>query len=204
MATQIKHVAIISDHYALDARFYGAIFGMKAAPSARPDRGAVIGDGYVGMNINPRKAGRHAGLDHFGLEVDDIESACTRIREKYPAIGLRKSPGDRPFAAVSTHDPAGNLFDLSQRGLENRAEVYAQAPTQHNRYISHFALRALNIESAAQFYLDVFDLKPTEKPPGDPNFYLADGRVTLVLMPRRIGDYQGTGIPRPGPGPSRF
>jgi hypothetical protein len=31
------------------------------------------------------------------------------------------------------------------------------------------------------------------------NFHLTDGRVTLVLMPWRITDYEGTGIVRPGP-----
>jgi len=31
----------------------------------------TVGDGYVGLNINPRRAGRHAGLDHFGIQVED-------------------------------------------------------------------------------------------------------------------------------------
>ena len=33
----------------------------------------VLGDGYVGMNCIPRRDGRYSGLDHFGIEVDDIE-----------------------------------------------------------------------------------------------------------------------------------
>ena len=40
-------------------------------------------------------------------------------------------------------------------------------------------------------------LKPVKGKHG--NFHLTDGRVTLVLMPWRITDYEGTGIVRPGP-----
>jgi catechol 2,3-dioxygenase-like lactoylglutathione lyase family enzyme len=52
-------------------------------------------------------------------------------------------------------------------------------------------------EALAQFYVDVFELRPVERPAGDPNFYLTDGRVTLIIMPWTITDYQGSGIERP-------
>lgn len=35
-------------------------------------------------------------------------------------------------------------------------------------------------------------------PPSDPNFYVTDGRVTLVIAPWDITDYSGAGIERPG------
>jgi hypothetical protein len=35
---------------------------------------------------------------------------------------------------------------------------------------------------------------PTNKREGDPNHYLSDGQVTLILMPWNINDYDGTGI----------
>ena len=72
--TRIRHIAIVSDRYALQGRFYEAIFGMRAAEDKRPERAVTVSDGYVGLNINPRKPGRTAGLDHFGLEVDDADA----------------------------------------------------------------------------------------------------------------------------------
>ena len=36
-----------------------------------------------------------------------------------------------------------------------------------------------------------------EKPAGDPNHYLSDGRVTLAVMPWKISDFYGSGIERP-------
>jgi hypothetical protein len=36
-----------------------------------------------------------------------------------------------------------------------------------------------------------------EKPAGDPNHYLSDGKVTLAVMPWKIADFYGSGIERP-------
>jgi hypothetical protein len=36
-----------------------------------------------------------------------------------------------------------------------------------------------------------------EKPAGDPNHYLSDGKVTLAVMPWKISDFYGSGIERP-------
>ncbi len=47
--------------------------------------------------------------------------------------------------------------------------------------------------------MDAFELEPLEKKSGDPNHYLSDGRVTLMLMPWSILDYHGGGVARPGP-----
>lgn len=197
MLAKLKHVAIVSDQYALLGKFYEAVFGMKAAASKRPERAIVVGDGYVGLNINPRKAGRQAGLDHFGFEVEAVEVVFARLREKYPSVRVLERPGNRPFAGVTTHDPAGNVFDLSQAGMENRTDVYTEAEWEQERVVSHLALRALAPERLAEFYADMLELRPLDRAPGDPNFYLTDGRVTLLLMPWQITDYAGTGIERP-------
>jgi catechol 2,3-dioxygenase-like lactoylglutathione lyase family enzyme len=199
MSARLRHVALISDQYALQGKFYEAAFGMRTAADPRPERAVTVSDGYVGLNINPRKAGRAAGLDHFGLEVDEVEPVLARLRAKYPAVQVVKRPATRPFAGISTHDPDGNVFDLSQEAMENRTSVYVDAESRQPRRISHFALRTLHPEQLAEFYAEVYGLRPVERRRGDANFYLTDARVTLVLMPWRITDYAGTGIVRPGP-----
>lgn len=200
MAGKLKHVAIVSGNYALLGRFYEALFGMKSSRSYRPDAAVSISDGYVGMNINPRRPGRQAGLDHFGFEVEDVEVIFERVREEYPSIEFLKRPSNRPFAGISMHDPAGNVFDLSQESMENRADVYADktiAEGPATRRIEHLALRVVDPVGAAKFYRDVFDLAETPKDPDDPNFYLTDGTVTLVIAPWKISNYDGGGIERP-------
>src|SRR6185436_6774640 len=141
MSARLKHIALISDQYALQGKFYEAAFGMRTAADPRPERAVTVTDGYVGLNINPRKAGRPAGLDHFGVEVEDVEATCAQLRERYPAVQILKRPSTRPFAGISTHDPAGNLFDLSQKDMGNRTSVYVEPQRDQERAISHLALR---------------------------------------------------------------
>ena len=127
MFGKLNHLAITSDHYTLLGMFYRAMFGLKVSGDTAREIGAIsVGDGYVGMTLIPRRGGRKAGLDHFGIEVEDLDKVRGKVAKKYPDIEIVKRPGNRPFASYSAHDPAGNYFDLSQPGHENRAEVYAK------------------------------------------------------------------------------
>ena len=173
-----------------------------------PDRfgAVVVRDGYVGLNINPRKgkAGRQAGLDHFGFEVEDVNIVYDRLKKDYPFIRVLQRPSTRPFAGISTHDPAGNVFDLFQKEMGNRTDAYVEADREQKRHVKHIALRAVEPAGLAKFYRDVFELTEMEKPADDPNFYLSDGRVVFVIMPWNITDFAGTVIERPALVPYRL
>lgn len=197
MFAQMKHLAIVSSNQNEEGEFYSKLFGMTRSGQGRPGGAVVVRDGYVGLNINPRAPGRQAGLDHFGFEVEDVELVFARLKEKYPSIRVLKRPGNRPFAGISTHDPAGNVFDLSQKGMENRKDVYLEDDTEQPRHVKHFALRVVEAQRAAEFYRDVLDLTEMEKPANDPNYYLSDGRITLAVLPWDITDFTGSGIERP-------
>jgi catechol 2,3-dioxygenase-like lactoylglutathione lyase family enzyme len=197
MASKINHVAIMSGNYALESKFYEAVFGMKGSSKARPTRAVSIGDGYVGLNINPRRAGRPGRLDHFGIQVDDLEATIARMTEKYPEAEYVKRPSTRPFAAISAHDPDGNIFDLTQAKGDNLKDVYTHNDWQSPRSISHIGIRTLNAEACAEFYMSMFDLKPANLPL-DNAYGVTDGRVTIILMPWSIKDYAGTATTGPG------
>ena len=197
MFSKINHVAIVSENYAKSALFYQAVFGMRTSDKTQTSRAQTVGDGYVGLNINPRRAGRSAGLDHFGIEVEDAETAFERMRKKYPTVKWLQRPSNRPFAGVSTHDPDGNMFDISQKSMANRTSVYREQEGNgevNARHIDHVALRTMRPDAMAEFYRDVFELAPSNKGAGDRNHYLTDGHMTLVIMPWDITDYEGTGI----------
>lgn len=195
MFAKINHVAIVSQQYALLANYYQAIFGMKTSASfKRTVRAITVGDGYVGLNINPRKAGRPGALDHFGVEVEDVASVLDRI-STYEDADYVERPSTRPFAGITCNDPDGNIFDLSQRKMENRAGIYVENDgNQNERFISHVALRTLRPDAMARFYCDVLQLEERNAAPGDENHYLTDGKVTLVIMPYKIRNYVGTNI----------
>ncbi|HLG74349.1 MAG TPA: VOC family protein [Chloroflexota bacterium] len=199
MTAKMKHLAIVSSNYAIEGQFYQALFGMRTFASDNRLQSAVaVSDGYVGLNVNPRKAGRQAGFDHFGFEVDDVEQVFARATERWPQAQWLKRPSNRPFAGISMNDPCGNVFDLSQRGMENRTDVYVADIERTPRHVSHFQLRTVNPEQLAQFYTDVLDLEEVEQTP-DNHFHLSDGTVTMVIAPWKITDYAGSGIERPAP-----
>ena len=98
-------------------RFYEAVFGLRSGRS-RPLNAATVGDGYVGLNINPLRDGYVGGLDHFGMVVDDVNLVLERARKKFPQANIVKRPSTRPFAAYSAHDPDGNVFDLAEKNKQ--------------------------------------------------------------------------------------
>jgi predicted enzyme related to lactoylglutathione lyase len=199
MFSRLNHLAIVSDHYTLIGMFYRAVFGMRASGDITREMTAIsVGDGYVGMTLIPRPSGRYAGLDHFGIEVEDFDLVRARMQENYPNIEILKRPSNRPFASYSTHDPAGNYFDLSQQGDENRAEVYAGGEWTQDRTISHFAIRTVEPERIAEFYTTVFELTPANAPGEDGGYHLTDGRVTLAVLPWKISLFEGSGVEQPG------
>jgi hypothetical protein len=171
------------------------MFGLKTSAKSRPARAVTVRDGYVGLNINPRRAGRHAGFDHFGIEVEDAERVFERLETHYPEVKRLKRPSNRPFAGVTTHDPDGNVFDISQRDMSNRRDVYVENDGELTvRHVDHFAMRTMRPEKMAEFYSNMFELQPENKRHDDENYYLTDGHITLIIMPWRITDYDGTGI----------
>jgi len=197
MFAKLNHLAIVSGNYALTARFYEALFGMKTATKSRAEGASVVGDGYVGMNINPRYPGRGARLEHFGFEVEDAKTALDRLASRYPDVAWLERPSNRPYAGISAHDPDGNVFDISQRTMANRKDIYVENIGLNPRHISHFAVRTMRPALMAEFYRTVFELEARNKGENDPNEYLSDGHMTMVIMPWRIKDYAATGIMPP-------
>ena len=206
MLTRIQHAAIVSENFVREARFFEAAFGMKRSkPGSEEEQKAIrtnyavsVSDGYVGVTIIGRKPGYVPGLHHFGVDVDDVSEAMARIKKKYPEVAVLKRPSNRPFATYGAHDPEGNYFDLTQEGMSNRRDVYVESQREQPRRIHHIKLRVMNAPRIAEFYRDLFDLREEDKALEDPNFYLTDGQVRLIVAPWKMSDFEGAGIDRPG------
>jgi catechol 2,3-dioxygenase-like lactoylglutathione lyase family enzyme len=214
MLTRIQHFAIVSENFVREAKFYESVFGMKRSkPGSVEEEKAIrtnyavsISDGYVGVTVIGRKPGYVPGLHHFGVDVDDVDQAVARIKTNYPEVAVLKRPSNRPFATYGAHDPEGNYFDLTQEGMSNRRDVYAVRPgspqaeqqREQPRRIHHLKLRVMNAPAIAAFYRDMLDLQEADKALEDPNFYLTDGKMTLIIAPWKMSDFEGAGIDRPG------
>src|SRR5687768_4686779 len=90
MLSRIQHVAIVSENFVREAKFYEAVLGMRRSkPGSAEEEKAIqtnyavsVSDGYVGMTIIGRKPGYNPGLHHFGIDVDNVEEACARIKKE--------------------------------------------------------------------------------------------------------------------------
>lgn len=193
VATNVKinHLAITTESYTRAAKFYQLVFGMTSSPDWESLSAIAVTDGYVGLNFNSRSASRAARLDHFGMEIADVEGTLKAMQERYPQVRWLQRPDSRPFAGITTHDPDGQCFDLSK---SDRAGVYAEKPPLHARYVNHFGMRSLHHRETSEFYRELFGLEERSKDAGDPNVYLTDGHITMVIMPWQITDYLGTAI----------
>jgi catechol 2,3-dioxygenase-like lactoylglutathione lyase family enzyme len=201
MRAQINHMAIISPNYPMMGRFYEAVFGLKCS-THRPFNAVVYSDGYAGINIIPKRDGAPAGLDHFGMLVDDVDEVRVCMEKKWPDSDLVKRPSERPFAAYSANDPDYNIFDLAQRKGDTRKNIYAEAAAEdwnQERYLNKFAIRTKHVDKVADFYMDVFELTPTNIDSEEGCKHLTDGRVTLSLLPWSIDVYAGMGVRHLGP-----
>ena len=202
MFAQINHMAMISPHYAALGKFYEAVFGLKYSAFRLTDA-PLVADGYVGMQLIPRRDGYVGGIDHFGMLVDDVGPVLERMQKKHPKANVVKRPSARPFAQYSGHDPDGNVFDLAQKKEPaTRKDIYADIASSgwaQDRYLNKFAIRTPNAEQCAEFYRDVFELEPVNRNAQAPGYHLTDGRVTLSIMPWSIPVFEHMSIKRPGP-----
>jgi catechol 2,3-dioxygenase-like lactoylglutathione lyase family enzyme len=188
MFAKINHIAIASDRYAENARFYMALFGMKASNNTRPARAMPVGDGQIGLNNIPLREGRRSGLDHFGFEVESMEVVLDRIHRFDPSLTWVQRPSVRPNAAVSAHDPDMIIYDLAQRNSGKAQDVFAENNWTQPRYINHITLRCRNPQRSAEFYSTVFELEASQK---DGIWRVSDGRVSLILLQWSMQNFIG-------------
>jgi catechol 2,3-dioxygenase-like lactoylglutathione lyase family enzyme len=188
---KINHLAIATDNYATNARFYQALFGMKASNNQRPARACPVGDGQIGLNNIPRRDGRRSGLDHFGFEVESMQQALERISRFDSSLSYVQRPAVRPNAAFSAHDPDMIIFDLAERNSGKAQDIFAENDGDlPQRYINHIALRVRNPERTAEFYSTVFELALSNDRSGG-HYRLSDGRVSMVVMQWSMNDFVG-------------
>ena len=190
MFARIRHVAIITENYPKMAKFYQTIFGMKKITSGmtdekgdyNPERGH-ISDGIIGMALLQRHPGNRSGIDHYGFEVEDIDTLLGRVKARYPELRVITSLEHVPFSVARMLDPAGTHIDVSQKGVAKVREGYLEGGWDQPRRLSHVAIRSANPTKLAEFYRDVFELKPIEGSTESGGLCLTDGKVSVAILP---------------------
>ncbi len=200
MFARFDHVATFSHDYTQNAKFYEALFGLKVLPHTRARGAILLSDGSMGYNHVAVRTGFPSGLNHFGIQVEDVELAIARIHEFDATMDVQDRPPIRDIIAYSAHDPDGNIFDLAQRDeAHDQLRSKDDLAWESDRRVSHYAIRSRNAERLANFFQHVFELSPVSSGADDPNFYATDGTLTLTFIPWSIKDYGAQDALRPAP-----
>jgi catechol 2,3-dioxygenase-like lactoylglutathione lyase family enzyme len=115
-ATAINHVAISAPDLEASVRFYSEVFGLQRLPAPRfpshPVAWLALGDQQLHLFQHEGAPERH----HFGIDVDDFESAYLKIRQLEIRDdttflgGIFELPGGE--VQMYLRDPAGNLVEV--------------------------------------------------------------------------------------------
>ena len=205
---KMNHIASIAIDPITVGKFYATIFEMSFDGwAAGIGYAAAAREGYVGLNFNPVLPGRPGpiGLDHFGIEVDNINNSFDQAGKNYPEVEWVKRSGTRPYAQVDINDPDGQVVNINQRDIDKGISevktdgLYLEEDSAEPRprHVEYLALRTPNPSRCSDFYRDVFEMTPMNRQEDEETYSLTDGRVVLKLMPWRISDFDGMDVNRP-------
>jgi catechol-2,3-dioxygenase len=133
---KIRHIAITAEDPFATAELFKKGFGLEEIGRGDSDiaREVYLTDGYLNVAIvcwkrtrdNPNPYPEGYGLDHFGMQVEDLERAEARVRQAGatpqppPKVDLSKLDGRIFFEKKYTL--AGVKFDLSGHGWPTKPE----------------------------------------------------------------------------------
>ncbi|NJN39626.1 MAG: VOC family protein [Gammaproteobacteria bacterium] len=127
---RIRHIAITAEDPFVTAELMKQAFGLEEIGRGDSDlaREVYLTDGYINLAVvcwkrtadNPDPYPEGYGLDHFGVQVEDLDAAEARVREigatnqPPPRVDLAKLGGRMFFE--KKYVLAGVKFDLSCQG----------------------------------------------------------------------------------------
>lgn len=112
---KLRHIALIVEDPEASAKFFADAFGMKRTGEARC--GCHMSDGIVTVALLQKETeDERIGIDHFGMWVEDLDSAGRQaVAAGATALGGHP-PGDQAFYEAKFRSPDGIVFDLSHTG----------------------------------------------------------------------------------------
>jgi methylmalonyl-CoA/ethylmalonyl-CoA epimerase len=119
----VNHVGIAVERMDEAIAYYTKTFGFGEAAVLRDDQGQpTLAFLQVSRNtfieLSPATAERPAGLNHFGLQVDDVEAATATLRQRGAEIEAPR-PGRTISFITSTNAPSGVRIELSEIGPDS-------------------------------------------------------------------------------------
>jgi catechol 2,3-dioxygenase-like lactoylglutathione lyase family enzyme len=183
---RLRYLAFLTPDPVALAGFYRRHFGLKEL--GRTATGDVaMTDGYANLSFlrltaeinEPR---REVGLHHIGFEIDDLDQALARYRERNPRGPVVEEPADIAHGDIRIFDHECTPVTLAKHdfGVGGDDDCIPR--------MRHVAFNALDPEKFGDFYEHVFGLRQLGamkafRRRGKSNAFLGDGRSNLAVHP---------------------
>jgi catechol 2,3-dioxygenase-like lactoylglutathione lyase family enzyme len=119
----INHVGITVDNMEEAIAYYTKAFGFREGAVVRDDKGQptlafiqVSRDTFI--ELGPSTAERKAGIEHFGVEVDDAKQVAAALQARGLKVGEPRQGRTITFIS-NVMDPAGFRMEFQQVGPES-------------------------------------------------------------------------------------
>ena len=124
----LNHVGIVVADYAAALRFYTETLGLPEAYTIHNSDGSVRLT-YLQVNretfveLIPAAAGQSPGINHFGIEVGDIDAAVADLRTHGVAAGdPGRTPANAEFVRIADRDGVPiEMLELGPESLQRKA-----------------------------------------------------------------------------------
>jgi catechol 2,3-dioxygenase-like lactoylglutathione lyase family enzyme len=184
MDSQIRYLAIVSEHPEVLARFYSTYFSLREL--GRSETGDIaLTDGFYNVSIlKPRDGESELGISHFGITIDDIGEIEARLKDFAPAANIRQEQGGLFRGDYRVTDPYGQTVSLST------AQFHTPKVDRAFPCIRHIAMCVHNNDEVLDFYVKVFGFREstTSKRIRAENRvvrWAADGETAMAILPDR-------------------
>ncbi len=184
MDSQIRYLAIVSEHPDTLAHFYSTYFAMREL--GRSDAGDIaLTDGFYNISIlKPTDGASELGINHFGITIDDIGQIEARLKDFGPKTDICQEEGGLFHGDYRVTDPSGQTVSVSTHQFHT-PRVERTFPC-----IRHLAVCVPNNDEVLDFYVNVFGFREstTSKKIRAQNRvvrWAADGETAMAILPDR-------------------
>src|SRR5206468_1023973 len=121
------------------------------------------------------------GINHFGIEIDDIHEIESRLEEFAPRADIRQESGDLHHGEYRVYDPNDIPISLSVRNFGVSTE------NRRMPQIRHIAMMVPKNQEVTDFFVNVFGFRETssgKKNHGTPSpvRFVGDGSTALAIL----------------------
>jgi catechol 2,3-dioxygenase-like lactoylglutathione lyase family enzyme len=198
MESQIRYLAIVSEHPEVLAQFYSRYFSLREL--GRSDTGDVaLTDGFYNISLlKPRDGASELGISHLGIAIDNIEDIEARIKRFAPRTEIREEQGGLFHGDYRVSDPYGQVVSLSTH------QFHTPSVERAFPCIRHIATCVHNNDAVLDFYVNVFGFRESTtsrriRAENRVVRWAADGETAMAILPDRTRrDMNESESPRDG------